>query len=173
MLRWARENGCPWGTKTGFQAAEELGHTDDLGNLVDEYGAEYIDENSYSVSIRTVNREESSREELALPLPSPQRRGRAGPSASPQLPRGPAMRPAPWGGRRGGALRGARGPRGAAAAAGQADATDRDRAFMRRAVELARRAEGQTCVPGRGRERERNPWASVRPAPPSPAELLS
>ena len=71
-LRWARENGCPWDTKTGFRAAEELGHTDDLGNLVDEYGAEYIDENSYSVSIRTVNREESSRERNLL-CPSPPR----------------------------------------------------------------------------------------------------
>ena len=37
MLRWARENGCPWIAETRAQAAE-LGYTDDLGNLVDEWG---------------------------------------------------------------------------------------------------------------------------------------
>ena len=42
MLRWARENGCPWDADTREKAAAELGYTDDLGNLVelsdDEYG---------------------------------------------------------------------------------------------------------------------------------------
>ena len=35
----------PVGYQDRFRAAEELGHTDDLGNLVDEYGAEYLDAN--------------------------------------------------------------------------------------------------------------------------------
>ena len=35
MLRWARENGCPWIAHTRYNAAAELGYTDDLGNLVD------------------------------------------------------------------------------------------------------------------------------------------
>ena len=35
-LRWARENGCEWDTATRDRAAEELGYTDDLGNLVQE-----------------------------------------------------------------------------------------------------------------------------------------
>ena len=34
VLRWARENGCPWDDLIRDQAAEELGYTDDLGNLV-------------------------------------------------------------------------------------------------------------------------------------------
>ena len=33
LLRWARENGCPWEPETRDQAAEQLGYTDDLGNL--------------------------------------------------------------------------------------------------------------------------------------------
>ena len=36
MLRWVRENGCPWPAYTRDRAAAELGYTDDLGNLVDE-----------------------------------------------------------------------------------------------------------------------------------------
>ena len=36
VLRWARENGCPWHAYTRDRAAAELGYTDDLGNLVDE-----------------------------------------------------------------------------------------------------------------------------------------
>ena len=35
-LRWARENGCPWTADTRDWAAEELGYTDDFGNLVDD-----------------------------------------------------------------------------------------------------------------------------------------
>ena len=38
MLRWARENGCPWIAQTRDRAAAELGYTDDLGNLVDRQG---------------------------------------------------------------------------------------------------------------------------------------
>ena len=38
VLRWARENGCPWTAWTRDTAAEELGYTDDLGNLVDYQG---------------------------------------------------------------------------------------------------------------------------------------
>ena len=34
MLRWARENGCPWIAITRNRAAAELGYMDDLGNLV-------------------------------------------------------------------------------------------------------------------------------------------
>ena len=36
ILRWARENGCPWDAEDRDLAAE-LGYTDDLGNLVDNY----------------------------------------------------------------------------------------------------------------------------------------
>ena len=38
VLRWARENGAPWVAWTRNKAARELGYTDDLGNLVDEWG---------------------------------------------------------------------------------------------------------------------------------------
>ena len=38
VLRWARENGCPLMTYTRDWAAEKLGYTDDLGNLVDYSG---------------------------------------------------------------------------------------------------------------------------------------
>ena len=38
VLRWSRENGCPWTAATRDWAAEELGYTDDLGNLVDTHG---------------------------------------------------------------------------------------------------------------------------------------
>ena len=34
VLRWARENGCPWDASTRDRAAEQLGYTDDLGNLL-------------------------------------------------------------------------------------------------------------------------------------------
>ena len=34
VLRWARQNGCPWHAQTRDRAAAELGYTDDLGNLV-------------------------------------------------------------------------------------------------------------------------------------------
>ena len=34
VLRWARENGAPWYAETRDWAAEELGYTDDFGNLV-------------------------------------------------------------------------------------------------------------------------------------------
>ena len=34
LLRWARENGCPWTASTRDEAAAKLGYTDDLGNLV-------------------------------------------------------------------------------------------------------------------------------------------
>ena len=33
VLRWARENGCPWRAYVRDRAAAELGYTDDLGNL--------------------------------------------------------------------------------------------------------------------------------------------
>ena len=35
VLRWARENGCPWRAYTRDKAAEKLGYTDNLGNLLD------------------------------------------------------------------------------------------------------------------------------------------
>ena len=38
VLRWVRENGCPWTAETRDKAAETLGYTDDLGNLVDTLG---------------------------------------------------------------------------------------------------------------------------------------
>ena len=34
VLRWARENGAPWVALTRDEAAQKLGYTDDLGNLV-------------------------------------------------------------------------------------------------------------------------------------------
>ena len=37
ILRWARENGCEWRVEDRDKAAAELGYTDDLGNLVDDY----------------------------------------------------------------------------------------------------------------------------------------
>ena len=40
-LRWARENGCPWTAETRDEAAEELGYTDDFGNL-EESDNEYV-----------------------------------------------------------------------------------------------------------------------------------
>ena len=39
MLRWARENGCPWNALTRDRAVEKLGYTDALGNPVDEDGS--------------------------------------------------------------------------------------------------------------------------------------
>ena len=39
VLRWARQNGCPWLAITRDEAADELGYTDDFGNLVDLEGA--------------------------------------------------------------------------------------------------------------------------------------
>ena len=33
VLRWARENGCPWRLHIRDRAAAELGYTDNLGNL--------------------------------------------------------------------------------------------------------------------------------------------
>ena len=33
-LRWARENGCNWAAATRDEAAEKLGYTDNLGNLL-------------------------------------------------------------------------------------------------------------------------------------------
>ena len=52
VLRWARQNGAPWATYTRDDAAEKLGYTDDLGNLVvdddeDEYDDEYAYEDEY------------------------------------------------------------------------------------------------------------------------------
>jgi len=38
MLRWVRENGCPWTAYWRDRAAEELGYTDNLGNLEDNLG---------------------------------------------------------------------------------------------------------------------------------------
>ena len=38
MLRWARENGCPWTAVIWDEAAETLGYTDDLGNELDYWG---------------------------------------------------------------------------------------------------------------------------------------
>ena len=37
-LRWARADGCPWTAGTRDRAAEKLGYTDDLGNVVDWLG---------------------------------------------------------------------------------------------------------------------------------------
>ena len=36
VLRWVRENGCEWGAATRDKAAEELGYTDDFGNLISQ-----------------------------------------------------------------------------------------------------------------------------------------
>ena len=47
VLRWVRENGCEWDAEIRDRAAEELGYTDDFGNLEeldDEYGYEDSDE---------------------------------------------------------------------------------------------------------------------------------
>ena len=38
VLRWLRENGCPWSAMDRDRAAAELGYTDDLGNLIDDFG---------------------------------------------------------------------------------------------------------------------------------------
>ena len=38
VLRWARENGCPWTPVDRNVAAVKLGYTDDFGNLVDGDG---------------------------------------------------------------------------------------------------------------------------------------
>ena len=38
VLRWARENGCPMRAVDWDKAAAELGYTDNLGNLVDDWG---------------------------------------------------------------------------------------------------------------------------------------
>ena len=38
VLRWARENGCPWGTWARDRAELKLRYTDDSGNLVDDDG---------------------------------------------------------------------------------------------------------------------------------------
>ena len=38
VLRWLRENGCPWTAETQDRAAAELEYTDDFGNLVDYSG---------------------------------------------------------------------------------------------------------------------------------------
>ena len=52
VLRWARENGCEWDASTRDKAAEKLGYTDDLGNLlgVDEHSDE--DPPWYSVPVQ-------------------------------------------------------------------------------------------------------------------------
>ena len=34
VLRWLRENGCPWYAVDRDKAAAKLGYTDDFGNLV-------------------------------------------------------------------------------------------------------------------------------------------
>merc|ERR1712146_689038 len=48
VLRWARENGCEWDRYARDKAAEELGYTDNLGNLYvhpdDQYDDEFDDE---------------------------------------------------------------------------------------------------------------------------------
>ena len=38
VLRWTRENGCLWDAETHYFLAEELGYTDDFGNLVADLG---------------------------------------------------------------------------------------------------------------------------------------
>ena len=38
VLRWARENGCPMRAVDWDKAAAELGYTDNLGNLVNDWG---------------------------------------------------------------------------------------------------------------------------------------
>ena len=43
VLRWARENGCEWEYQIRDFAAEELGYTDDFGNLVEDVW-DYSDE---------------------------------------------------------------------------------------------------------------------------------
>ena len=47
VLRWARENGCPWDILTRARAAEELEYWDDLGNLVEEEEWDGDDEYGY------------------------------------------------------------------------------------------------------------------------------
>ena len=38
VLRWARENGAPWRAFVRDEAAQKLGYTDELGNLVTKDG---------------------------------------------------------------------------------------------------------------------------------------
>jgi len=38
VLRWARENGCPWYAWVRDKAYDKLGYSDDLGNLTDFSG---------------------------------------------------------------------------------------------------------------------------------------
>ena len=47
VLRWARQNGCPWTAETRDLAAEKLGYTDDLGNLVDWEGNPVDEDDEY------------------------------------------------------------------------------------------------------------------------------
>ena len=50
VLRWVRENGAPWVADTRDFAAEELGYTDDFGNLVNEDG-NLVDEDGNLVPV--------------------------------------------------------------------------------------------------------------------------
>ena len=38
VLRWARENCCPWDAPTRDRPAEKFGYADDLGSLFNNYG---------------------------------------------------------------------------------------------------------------------------------------
>ena len=46
VLRWARENGCPWDAYIRDWAAAKLGYTDDFSNLEEESDDEYGYEDS-------------------------------------------------------------------------------------------------------------------------------
>ena len=48
MLRWVRENGCWWDAEERDRAAEELGYTDNLGNLYDADGNPILSDDEYS-----------------------------------------------------------------------------------------------------------------------------
>ena len=47
VLRWARENGCPWDFATRDIAAAEFGYTDYFGNLVDLDGNPIDEDDEY------------------------------------------------------------------------------------------------------------------------------
>ena len=48
VLRWARENGCPWTAQIRDAAASWYGYTDDFGNLVDKDGNPVDEDDEYS-----------------------------------------------------------------------------------------------------------------------------
>ena len=68
VLRWARENGCPWTASTRDEAANELGYTDDLGNLVEASDDEDDNGMPLSLPLSEEDEEYSYDQGLALAL---------------------------------------------------------------------------------------------------------